>query len=720
MTNPPDFDDRLTSYLVSSPIRDVDPGATHIVSRARRRTKQRRIAGGAMASVALLTSAGIIVNRLQTPGTIRTSTAKVKPATDETTTTETTAVPQLPPPVFATVPGSQSALRGVDPSTLKWPASNITWERVDSTLSISNWGYAGTSLQKDGDTFLAVSTEPSKGTLPNPNEPYQPKNSLYLSKDGVSWQERPVPDLALASATMSDGALYAVGTANATAQVSQNSNGTSYADLMVAVSKDGKTWKNQILPLDLRGLVDKGGLVTVGSTQIAHFGTTVLVQSTVPVSLDATKYLPKNVSVDTWGYEQRGDAFVVFGPPSAEAVACQAQPRLQDGVSPIPTLATLPAPAVPTTTTVLAVGGPAVSTPISSSQDCEAATRAPRTIVGTYKFSDLGIDPALVAASQNPAHLFASTNGGPFGSVQAPSFMGEQLGPFGPGTGFLASVTDGFLLGLATSSIDSLGNQLTTTNVAHSADAKTWTDLGSFNGLVTSSGVIGGRFTMVVADERGGVKLKQLKRDGAGIEDVSDSSSPTAAALSTIVYQTAIGGAGYLGIFSNPWTSAEAVVKHNGFTFQVGQDPNNGIQHLKVTEDATGAVVADGAMVADGQADASMKVDKRIKWPIDGPVDITIVDEKGRSVVSINYGDLITQVSQQQQAEVAKSIRILDSQDGVNWSATSVSDLVDLAKVPVIGSSNLIVDKDRYIVNLLVARTDGGPADTITFVGRRG
>lgn len=64
-------------------------------------------------------------------------------------------------------------------------------------------------------------------------------------------------------------------------------------------------------------------------------------------------------------------------------------------------------------------------------------------------------------------------------------------------------------------------------------------------------------------------------------------------------------------------------------------------------------------------------------------------------------------------------MRILDSQDRVTWSATNVSDLVDLSKVPVIAVSNLIVDKDRYIVNLLVVRTDGGPADTITFVGRR-
>jgi ABC-type cobalamin/Fe3+-siderophores transport system ATPase subunit len=89
-------------------------------------------------------------------------------------------------------------------------------------------------------------------------------------------------------------------------------------------------------------------------------------------------------------------------------------------------------------------------------------------------------------------------------------------------------------------------------------------------------------------------------------------------------------------------------------------------------------------------------------------------------VTSMNSNDLFTQVSQQQQAEAAKSMRILDAQDGVTWSATSVSDLVDLTKVPVIGASNLIVDTDRYIVNLLVARPDGGPADTITFVGRRG
>jgi hypothetical protein len=711
MTNPPDFDDRLSSYLTAAPIRDVDPGSAHIVSRARRRTKHRRMAGGALASVALLTSAGVVVNRLQTPGNIRTSAAKVKPAADDTTTTtETTVIPQ--PGVASVLPAGPIHPGGIDQSTLKWPASNISWQRVDSSLSISSYfGSPGQGIHKDGDTFLAVSTEPGKGKLPTGNESYYPKSALYSSKDGVSWLQRTVPDLAIGSAIMAEGSLYAVGSSTATAQVSSTDDGGSVADLVVAVSKDGTTWKNQTLPLDLRGLVSKGAQVVTGPTQIAHVGKTVLVQITAPVSVNPAKYLPKNVPIDQWGVDQRDGAFIVYGPPSAEATACEAEVRgwKDSGSSGSTVSATVP-PLTPTTISVGLAISPGVLSPA-----CEAALKGPQTIAGTYKFSDLGVDPAIIEAAQNPTHLFASTNGGPFVAAQAPNVLKDQYNS----TGFLTAVADGFLLGRTSYTVDGVGTQVTTTNVVHSVDGKTWTDFGSFNGQAISSGEVGGNFTMVVSDNLGGIKLMRLKGDGSGFEDVADSSSPTSAALALMGYQTSIGEAGFLSSISSAGMFTDVSMKHIGFTFLVTQSPPTGIQNLKVTEDATGTVVADGPLLPDEQVDPNIKRDKRIQWSNDGASNITIVDDRGKTVVSIGISDLFNQINQQQQAEATKSMRILDSQDGLTWSATNVSDLVDLAKVPVIGASNLIVDKDRYIVNLLVARTDGGPADTITFVGRR-
>jgi hypothetical protein len=719
MTNPPDFDDRLTSYLVSSPIRDVDPGAAHIASRARRRTKHRRVASGAIASVALLTSAGVVVNRIQAPGTVRTGTAKVKPATNDTTTTETTVSQSLITTAASLAPAGVGG-GGIDPSTLKWPASNITWQRVDSSLSIVNYyGTPNQGIRKDGDTFLAVSTEPSQGKLPNPNDLYAPKSALYSSKDGISWQQRMIPDLSIGGATLADGALYAVGTSTAAAQVFSTGDGNTVADLVVAVSKDEKIWKNQTLPIDLRGLANKGANISLGSTQIAHVGKTVLIQVSVQVFLDAAKYLPKDVPITKWGYEQRGDAFVVYGPPSAEVVACEAQVRAgKDSGSPAPTAFATIAPvgttsvAVESTPTTL----PAAGTPGVMSPECEAGMQAPQPVAGTYKFADLGVDPAIVAAAQNPVHLFASTNGEPFVSVQTPDTVRGLYNS----TGFLTSVTDGVLVGRTSYVNDAVGSQVVTTNVVQSVDGKTWTDFGSINGQAVSSGEVDGRFTMVVTDNRGSAKLVRLKNDGSGLEDVSDSSSPTAAALATLGYQTTMGGAGFLAIFANQWMFTGVSVKHRGFTFLVTQNPSTGIQQVKVTEDATGAVVADGSLAPAEKSDPNLKLDKHIKWLSDSQTDISIVDDSGKTLVSIGVADLINQVSQLQLAETTKGMRILDSQDGATWAATNVSDLVDLTKVPVIGSSNLIVDKDRYIVNLLVARTDGGPADTITFVGRRG
>jgi hypothetical protein len=383
--------------------------------------------------------------------------------------------------------------------------------------------------------------------------------------------------------------------------------------------------------------------------------------------------------------------------------------------------ATIPAGQTAPSTSVPAApvdtAAPTTIPPSGISPACEAALNAPPAIAGTYRFSDLGVDPSIIVAMKNPVHLFASTGGGPFTSVQAPDALNSQ----NSGTSFLTSVSDGFLIGRIKYPSGGSGNQIATTGVVHSPDGKTWTDFGEVNGQVLSSGVTGGHFTLVVNDEKG-TRLVQLKGDGTGFEDVVNSSSPTTSALSMTGAQMTIGDAGYLAAFANdggPFMPA-VTVQHSRFTFLVTQDPKTGMQQVKVTEDATGSVVADGPLSPDEKSDPSLKLDKHIKWSVDSQSDITIVDDNGKTLVSIGVSNLFNQISQQQQAESVKSMRILDSQDGITWSATSISDLVDLTKVPVIGASNLIVDKDRYIVNLLVARTDGGPADTITFVGRRG
>jgi hypothetical protein len=69
--------------------------------------------------------------------------------------------------------------------------------------------------------------------------------------------------------------------------------------------------------------------------------------------------------------------------------------------------------------------------------------------------------------------------------------------------------------------------------------------------------------------------------------------------------------------------------------------------------------------------------------------------------------------------QFARRTRILDSADGHTYSQTVVGDLIGTDQ-KILGVSNVIVDKDRYIVNVLVKRADGGPPDTIVLVGRRG
>jgi hypothetical protein len=70
------------------------------------------------------------------------------------------------------------------------------------------------------------------------------------------------------------------------------------------------------------------------------------------------------------------------------------------------------------------------------------------------------------------------------------------------------------------------------------------------------------------------------------------------------------------------------------------------------------------------------------------------------------------------QDQYARRTRILDSVDGRTYSQTIVDDLIGTDQ-KIQGVSNVIVDKDRYVITVQVKRPDVGPPDTITFVGRR-
>jgi hypothetical protein len=73
-----------------------------------------------------------------------------------------------------------------------------------------------------------------------------------------------------------------------------------------------------------------------------------------------------------------------------------------------------------------------------------------------------------------------------------------------------------------------------------------------------------------------------------------------------------------------------------------------------------------------------------------------------------------------QQTYFAKAIQIVDSVDGIEWTRTKLSDLINIEAEKVTGVSNLVVDKDRFIVSVRLAPTDSkNPPKTVTFVGRR-
>jgi hypothetical protein len=88
-------------------------------------------------------------------------------------------------------------------------------------------------------------------------------------------------------------------------------------------------------------------------------------------------------------------------------------------------------------------------------------------------------------------------------------------------------------------------------------------------------------------------------------------------------------------------------------------------------------------------------------------------------VSTVRLEDIWHRLSWASQASYAKSLQILDSPDGKTWTSSKLSDLIDLNVDQVISVGNIIVDKDKYIVNLSIAPQTGSIPKTITLVGRR-
>jgi hypothetical protein len=386
--------------------------------------------------------------------------------------------------------------------------------------------------------------------------------------------------------------------------------------------------------------------------------------------------MQRGVNTD-YGTNVAGDKVEVFAPPSAEMQACLGG----DGSAPGGALAV----------SLTRVVAPDVSPP-EMSQQCQALFNAPQKVAATYSLTELGVDPLVIANAGTRTHVFVSTAGSAFAEVSLPPSRVE--GSFnGSGGSILLSYDDGFLLARG----HVVGNGVTT-ELLLSADGRAWESGESVDAAISSFGVSDGRPILVLQRpvDTSAPEVVAIAADGS-IERRGSWPHPVngyQGGTDTVV----VGGAGVIGVAgtrSNPEESQS--VDFNGNTFTMTNTETGSF--LRVVDTASGEVLID-RLPAQDQA-------------------ITIPAHGNVKASTVRLEDIWVRISWASQASYVKSLQILDSPDGKTWTSTKLSELIDLKVDQVISVGNIIVDKDKYIVNLSIAPQTGSIPKTITLVGRR-
>jgi hypothetical protein len=677
-----DLEIELTDMLSRSSVRLADPGAAAIVKAGRHRVNRRRSAYGAFVAATMVATGGVVATRFRSEG----PNVVTRPKSDDTEPVSTVAAS-----VGRRVPGGGPAAPMPD-----LPKSSIEWERIDPKLAIG--GGFGVGAKNFDGTFLSVSTEPARADGTPSNGDFQP--TVYTSSDGVEWKPLGTslpPGIGYPMDPMlSDGSLYVVGTAAALAPIPENGAG----ELVVAESKAGGAWKNVVLPIDLRSVVKHGGQVQNISSTIVKRGNTTVVAASVSVDPAVLPLIMKKGLVTEYGINYVGDKVEVYAPPSPEMLACQRQ--LEAG-SPVTTVsiggssttvsATIPVPTTATLTVGVAstIVGPN-DMPVEVSKECQALFDRPPTVAATYTLAELGVDPAVIAQAGTRTHVFVSTAGSAFSEVALPESR-IPVALEGGGGSTLLAYDEGFVI-----TRGQINGKQIATEVLLSVDGKTWQAGESLDGFVTSIGVVAGLPTLSWQRPQDGPapEIAAIRADGS-VEKLGSWPHPVSdfGGGSDVI---AFGEAGVIGVAGTRSNSFEPQsVDFDGVTYLM-ENTDTG-QFVHVTDTATGQVLIDRVAIQD----------QTLSIPAHGNVKAS----------TVRFEDVFQHLNWASQASYVKSMQILDSPDGKTWTSTKLSDLIDLNVDQVISVGNIIVDKDKYIVNLSIAPQTGSIPKTITLVGRR-
>ncbi len=643
--------------------RSLDVGDTSVatvVRRGQRRGERHKVVVGVAVVVAL---SGTVIGSIQLLS--RPVEHRIKASTDSEP--DEGAVPTGTSVPSASPDDELTPVNRVD--------SNLVWNAVEpgstEALGSSFWNTVGISSRPP---YLAWSSSPGKG------QDFVP--TLYRSDDGIHWtpaggESFTQPQVSARGLGMRDGRMFAFGTAAATAPIENGGGG----DVVVDVSDDlGASWRNIILPIDLRGLASSSGVASVGfQGGMAASDAGVVAVGVPELVFDPAVYGPSGGIVPT-----RDGAVRMSYPTCAEV--SQPKVSIQGGYSNAPAASTpsdtSPSDARPgvATTTIL------VNSPDTTPGCANDTTPQQSDII---PWADLGVDPAVVAAMFT-ARVFISTDGEHFSEGSFPALPdGYQPGQF-----TVAATANGYAATVQLYSPTSGGG--VAAKLYTSTDGLAWTEADMPAGQYDSINFLPNGTIVAFANAMPGSPSDQpftaVSTDGetwskmsmAGLLDAADGKS---AELGVIM-----AGAGPTGIAAVATVSTDAAVEAGGISVE-----KDGVR-LTMTSFRYRTMIATDIATGNeiGSLDSRIAPtsDARVVYASDGGVQV--LSPNGAVRVAFD-AEALQVLFSEQNTSTTKNV-VLHSTDGINWSR---DDVKPIAGFDTYGSTRVQVTDSNILVSFV-------------------
>jgi hypothetical protein len=654
--------------------RSLDVGDTAlatVVRRGRQRSEHRKVAVGVAVVVAL---SGTVIGTIQLLS--RPVEHRIKASTD--------SEPGEGSVPTGTLPGVTD---GAELTPVNRVDSNLVWDSVEpgstEALGSSFWNTVGVS---QSPPYLAWSTTPGKTS----DQTFRP--TLYRSDDGIHWtaaggESFKQPQVSARGLGIRDGRMFAFGTAAATAPIAMGGGG----DVVVDVSDDqGASWRNIVLPIDLRGLASSAGVQSVGFQGGMAASDVGVVAVGVPSLVFDSSVYDRFAS----GIVPTRDGVISFG-----SVTC--------GSDTGPTISVQGGFAVASSTTI--TGEVVAGTAPAATVAAVTPTVSPTTIGYTYgagctatsppqqsdiiPWSDLGVDSAAVAAMFTP-RVFVSTDGEHFTEGSFPALPdGYQPGQF-----TVVTTANGY------AATEQLYNPNSGGGVAAklytSTDGLTWTEADMPVGQYDSVNFLPNGTIVAFANAMPGAPSSQpftaVSTDGvewskmslAGLLDVADGKSAE--------INVFMAGAGPTGIAAVATISTDAAAEAGGLSVE-----KDGVR-LTLTSSRYRAMTATDIATGDEIGSLDSRIlptsDARLVYASDGGVQVVSPDRTVRVTFDAQtLGALFDEAN----ANTYKNV-VLHSSDGINWSR---DDVKPIAGFDTYGATRIQVTEGNVLVSFVDPNT---------------